>query len=176
MGRLSRSDTIAPNLVGRMSRDRQIIRYLTTTDGVRVAWAEAGSGPTLVKSSNWLSHLEYDWESPVFRHWMRFFSEHFRFVRYDERGCGMTDWDASNLSMERWTEDLAAVIDAAKPTEPFTLLGISQGGATCISYAVRHPERVSRLILYGAYARGVWRRNLPEAAKEYRAILDLVRV
>jgi pimeloyl-ACP methyl ester carboxylesterase/DNA-binding CsgD family transcriptional regulator len=159
-----------------MSQERQIIRYLTTTDGVRVAWAEAGSGPTLVKSSNWLSHLEYDWESPVFRHWMRFFSDHFRFVRYDERGCGMTDWDASNLSMERWTEDLEAVIDAAKLTEPFTLLGISQGGATCISYAVRHPERVSRLILYGAYARGVWRRNLPEAAKEYRAILDLVRV
>jgi pimeloyl-ACP methyl ester carboxylesterase/DNA-binding CsgD family transcriptional regulator len=154
---------------------RQVIRYLITSDGVRLAWAKSGSGPPLVKAANWLSHLEYDWESPCWRHWMRFFSDHFRFVRYDERGCGMTDWDAGNLSLDRWTEDLEEVIEAAKPDRPATLLGISQGGATCIAYAVRHPERVSRLILGGAYARGVWRRGQPEAERAYRAIIDLVR-
>lgn len=155
---------------------RQTIRNLMTTDGVRLAWAEGGSGPVLVRASNWLSHLELDWESPVWRHWLRFFTDHFHHIRYDERGCGMTDWSASNLSIERWTDDLEAVIDAAHISEPITLLGISQGGSTCISYIVRHPERVSRLILYGAYARGAFRRNQPDNEREYRAIIDLVRV
>ena len=156
-------------------RDRQVIRYRTTTDGVRLAWAEAGSGPWLVKASNWLSHLEFEWESPIFRHWIRFFADHFHFVRYDERGCGMTDWDARNLGLERWTADLEEVIEAANIDEPFTLMGLSQGGATCLSYAARHPERVSRLILYGSYARGMWRRGNPEAEREDRAIIDLIR-
>lgn len=156
-------------------RPRQVIRYLTTSDEVRIAWAEAGSGPVLVKAANWLSHLEYDWESPVFRHWMHFLAGHFRYVRYDERGCGMTDREVATLSLERWTEDLEEVIEAAKIDGPFTLLGMSQGGATCINYTVRHPERVSRLILYGAYGRGVFRRGNPDAQREYRAIIDLVR-
>ncbi|MDQ6800372.1 MAG: alpha/beta fold hydrolase [Acidobacteriota bacterium] len=155
---------------------RQTIRYLRTSDDVRMAWAEAGSGPPLVKASNWLSHLDLDWESPVWRHWLRFFSDHFHFIRYDERGCGMTDWDASNLSMERWTDDLEGVIDAARLDEPITLLGISQGASTCVSYTIRHPERVSRLILYGAYARGVFKRGQPDSEREYRAIIDLARV
>jgi TolB-like protein/pimeloyl-ACP methyl ester carboxylesterase/Flp pilus assembly protein TadD len=158
------------------SRERQVVRYLTTSDNVRIAWAETGSGAPLVKASNWLSHLEFDWESPVFRHWVRFFSDHFRLIRYDERGCGLTDWNASNLSLERWTDDLEEVIDAARIDPPFTLLGVSQGGATCISYLARHPERVSRLILYGSYARGVYRRGDPDGERMYRAILDLVRV
>ena len=94
---------------------RQRIRYLRTADGVQLAWAEAGAGPLLVKAANWLTHLEYDWESPVWRHWIRFFADHFRFVRYDERGCGMTDWNVGDLSLERWVEDLEAVVDAAAP-------------------------------------------------------------
>ena len=155
--------------------ERQVIRYLTTSDNVRIAWAEAGAGPPLVKAANWLTHLEFEWESPVFRHWVHFFAHHFHFVRYDERGCGMTDWDAANLSLDRWTEDLEAVIEASKIEGPVTLLGMSQGGSTCINYAARHPERVSKLILYGAYARGVWRRGDEEAAREYRAIIELVR-
>ena len=92
---------------------RQRIRYLRTRDGVQLAWAEAGSGPLLVKAANWLTHLEFEWESPVWRHWIRFFSRHFRFVRYDERGCGMTDWDVGELSLERWVDDLEAVVEAA---------------------------------------------------------------
>ncbi len=153
----------------------QRIRYLKTTDGVRLAWAEAGSGPVVAKASNWLTHLEYEWESPIWAHWMRFFSSHFRFVRYDERGCGMTDWNVGDLSVERRIADLEAVVEAADPRAPFTLLGISQGAAVCVAYAVRHPERVSGLILYGAYAQGWARRGDPDAAREYDAIVDLIR-
>jgi pimeloyl-ACP methyl ester carboxylesterase/DNA-binding CsgD family transcriptional regulator len=159
-----------------MKKPTQRIRYVRTPDLVQLAWAEAGAGPVLVKAANWLSHLEYEWESPVWRHWIRFFSEHFRFVRYDERGCGMTDWKVGDLSFERWVGDLQAVVAAADPRAPFALLGISQGAATCVAYAVRHPERVSHLVLYGGYARGVFRRGDPERERVYRAIVDLVRL
>jgi pimeloyl-ACP methyl ester carboxylesterase len=80
---------------------RQRIRYLRTSDGVRVAWAEAGRGPLLIKAANWLTHLEYDWESPVWRHWIRFLADHFGTIRFDERGCGMTDWNPADLSFPR---------------------------------------------------------------------------
>ncbi len=154
----------------------QRIRYLRTTDGVQLAWADAGTGPVMIKAANWLSHLEYEWESPVWRHWIRFFSDHFRFVRYDERGCGMTDLNVGDLSIERWVEDLEEVVAATNPEGPFSLLGISQGGPICVAYAVKHPERVSHLILYGAYARGAFRRGDPDRESFYRAMIDLVRL
>lgn len=155
---------------------RQRIRFLRTGDGVRLAWAEAGRGPTVVKAANWLTHLEYEWESPIWRHWIRFFTDHFRFVRYDERGCGMTDWNTQDLSFEKQLLDLEQVIDAAACQEPFTMLGVSQGGAQCIRYIARHPGRVSRLILYGAYAQGWARRSDPAGAREYDSIAELMRV
>ena len=148
-----------------MKKATQRIRYLRTADGVQLAWAEAGTGPTLIKAANWMTHLEYEWESPVWRHWMRFFSDHFRFIRHDERGCGMTDWNVGDLSFERWVEDLEALIEVVDPPEPFALLGISQGAATCIAYTVKHPERVSRHVLYGGYARGSFERGDPVGAK-----------
>jgi pimeloyl-ACP methyl ester carboxylesterase/DNA-binding CsgD family transcriptional regulator len=154
---------------------RQRIRYLRTPDGVQLAWAEAGSGPVLVKAANWLTHLDLDWDSPVWRHWIQFLAGHFRFVRYDERGCGMTDWKVGDLSFERWVEDLESVIEAAGVREPCALLGISQGAAVCIAYAVRHPERVSHLVLYGGYARGWSHRPDAPGRKEYEAIIELVR-
>jgi pimeloyl-ACP methyl ester carboxylesterase/DNA-binding CsgD family transcriptional regulator len=154
---------------------QQRIRYLRASDGVRLAWAEAGAGPVLVKASNWLTHLEYDWQSPIWDHWMRFLSDHFRFIRYDERGCGMTDRDVSDISFERSVADLESVVEAAAPTEPFALLGMSQGAPVCVSYAVRHPERVSRLVLYGGYARGWFHRPDAGSRREYEAIIDLVR-
>lgn len=159
-----------------MKKITQRIRYVPSRDGTRLAWAEAGAGRVLVKAANWMTHLEYDWESPVWRHWMRFFSDNFRFVRHDERGCGMTDWKVADLSFERWTEDLEAVIEAAAPPEPFALLGISQGAAPCIAYAIKHPERVSHLILYGGYARGAFHRDDPDKEILYRAMIDLVRI
>ena len=157
------------------SKNRQRIQYLTASDGVRLAWSDVGDGPLIVKASNWLTHLEYDWDSPVWRHWIRFFSDHFRFVRFDERGCGMSDWNAGDVSLDRWLEDLEVVVDAAKRTGPVILLGISQGAAICIAYAARHPERVSHLVLHGPYARGSWRRGLETTEQEYRAMIDLTR-
>jgi pimeloyl-ACP methyl ester carboxylesterase/DNA-binding CsgD family transcriptional regulator len=154
----------------------QRIRYLRTPDGVQLAWAEAGQGRCLVKAANWLTHLEYEWESPLWRHWIRFFSDEFRLVRYDERGCGMTDWNVGDLSFDRWVRDLDSVVAAAKTPAPFVLLGISQGAATCIAYAAAYPERVSKLILYGGYARGASRRNDPEQEREFAAIIELARL
>ena len=154
---------------------RQHIRYARTPDGARLAWAESGDGPIVVKAANWLTHLEYEWESPVWKHWLQFFSAQFRFVRYDERGCGMSEWQAGELTVEQWTDDLECVIDAAQLKEPVMLLGISQGGAACIQYALRHPERVARLILYGAYARGAYLRGTPETRATYRAMAELAR-
>jgi pimeloyl-ACP methyl ester carboxylesterase/DNA-binding CsgD family transcriptional regulator len=154
----------------------QRIRYVRTTDGVQLAWAEAGAGPPLIKAANWMTHLEFEWESPVWRHWIQFFCRHFRYIRYDERGCGMTDWNISDLSFERQVEDLEAVVAAADPQEPFALLGMSQGGARCVAYAVRHPERVSKLVLYGAYARGALRRSDPDKERLYRVIIELARL
>lgn len=159
-----------------MSQSRQRIRLLRTSDGVQLAWAEAGAGPALVKAANWITHLEFEWESPVWRHWMRFFSDHCRFIRYDERGCGMTDWEVGELSVERWIADLEEVIDAAGLEGPVALLGISQGAGACIGYAARHPERVSRMILYGAYARGFYTRGNPDAEREHRAIIEVIRI
>ena len=159
-----------------MKKATQRIRYLRTPDGVRLAWAEAGTGPVMIKAANWLTHLEYEWESPVWRHWIHFFSDHFRFVRYDERGCGMTDAKTGDLSLERWVEDLEDVVEAANPQAPFALLGISQGGPICVAYAVKHPERVSHLVLYGAYARGAFQRGDPDRESFYRAMIDLVRL
>ena len=142
-----------------MKRISQTIRYVRTADGVRLAWADAGTGPVIVKAANWLTHLEYEWESPVWRHWMQFFAGNFRYIRHDERGCGMTEMNVGDLSLERWVKDLGDVINAAAVGEPVTLLGISQGGAICAAYAAMHPERVSKLILYGGYARGPLRRG-----------------
>jgi pimeloyl-ACP methyl ester carboxylesterase/DNA-binding CsgD family transcriptional regulator len=155
---------------------RQRVRYVTASDGTRLAWADAGAGRPLVKAANWLTHLEYEWESPVWRHWIRFFSSHFRFIRYDERGCGMSDWRDSSLSLAQWTADLELIIDSARLDGPVTLLGISQGAAACIQYAIHHPERVAQMVLYGGYAHGASRRGHASDEKAYRAMIELARV
>ena len=159
-----------------MKKSTQRIRYVRTSDGIQLAWAEAGTGPVIIKAANWLTHLEYEWESPVWRHWIRFLSEHFRYIRYDERGCGMTDRNVGDLSLESWVADVEDIVAAADLGEPFSLLGISQGAAICAAYAVKHPERVSRLVLYGGYARGPFQRGDPDRANFYQAMIDLVRL
>jgi pimeloyl-ACP methyl ester carboxylesterase len=135
----------------------QDIRFCVAPDGVRLAYATAGSGPPLVKSANWLNHLEFDWQSPVWRHFLHALAHDFRLVRYDERGNGLSDWNVADISFEAFVRDLETVVDAAG-LERFPLLGVSQGCAVSVAYAVRHPERVSRLILYGGYAKG-WRKR-----------------
>lgn len=155
---------------------RQTIRFLNTTDDVTLAWAETGRGPPLIRASNWLTHLEYDWESPVWRHWTEFFARHFRYVRYDERGCGMTDWQVGELSLDRWVADLSDVIEAARVDEPMILFGVSQGAAVAIAYAVEHPERVSHLILHGGYAVGANFRENSDQVRAYHAMQELARI
>ena len=155
---------------------RQKIRITQTHDGVNLAWATAGKGPPLVRASTWLTHLEYDWESPVWRHWLNFLGGHFHLIRYDERGCGLSDWVVDDYTQPRWFDDFDTIVEASRPEKPFAILGISQGGLAAISYAVRFPEHVSHLILYGAYARGWMERNNPDGAQGYKAIVQLTRL
>ena len=154
---------------------RQEIRFCTASDGIRIAYSTVGSGPPLVKAANWLNHLEFEWESPVWKHWIGAISRHHTFVRYDERGCGLSDWQVPDLSFDAWVRDLETVVDALG-VERFALLGISQGGAVAVNYAARHPERVSHLILFGAYARG-WRiRGDPNEIEARTALIKLLRL
>lgn len=154
----------------------QEIRFCTARDGVRLAYATIGDGPPLVKVANWLSHLDYDWESPVWRHWLVELSARFRLVRYDERGCGLSDWNIERFALDDWVHDLETVVDAAG-LERFPLLALSQGGPVAIAYAVRHPERVSRIVLLGSFAQGFRKRAATQEAHDLNdAMIDLVRL
>jgi pimeloyl-ACP methyl ester carboxylesterase/DNA-binding CsgD family transcriptional regulator len=154
----------------------QDIMFCRTRKGVTLAWARSGRGPPLVKAANWLSHLEHDWQSPVWRPLLERLGRHHTVIRYDERGCGLSDRDVDDLSFEAWVEDLEAVVDAAG-LDRFPLLGVSQGGPIAIAYAARHPERVSRLILYGTYLRGRLNREpTPSEREEAETLVQLVRV
>ncbi|AKS36512.1 transcriptional regulator [Mycolicibacterium goodii] len=155
---------------------RQHIAFCRAGDGVRLAYAVVGEGPPLVRAANWMTHLGYDIESPVWSHWVRDLSRNHTFIRYDERGCGLSDWEASDFSFEDWVADLESVVEALG-LERFPLLGVSQGGAVAAAYAARHPERVTRLVLCGAYARGRAVRAVGEEEKRAAALdLELARV
>jgi pimeloyl-ACP methyl ester carboxylesterase/DNA-binding CsgD family transcriptional regulator len=160
-----------------MSQDQpQQIRFCTSADGTRIAYAVSGDGPPLVKVANWLTHIEFDAQSPVWRHWFSALAENRMLVRYDERGSGLSDWDAPDLSLDAWVSDLEAVVEATGLTH-FPLIGMSQGGAVAVAYAARHPERISRLVLYGAFARGhLARVRTPEERDENEAMLRLVEL
>jgi RNA polymerase sigma factor (sigma-70 family) len=150
-------------------------RFCTSPDGVGLAYAVEGAGPPLVKAGNWMSHLEYDRHSPVWRHWVSELSRGHTLVRYDERGCGLSDRQFDGTpTLDSYVGDLAAVVDAAG-LERFALFGVSGGGPTAIEYAVRYPERVSHLVLYGTYARGRYRRD-EKQTEHSRLLIDLMRV
>jgi class 3 adenylate cyclase/pimeloyl-ACP methyl ester carboxylesterase len=155
----------------------QEIKYCRTSDSVRLAYATVGSGPPLVRSAHWLGHLEYDWEFPVFRHLLLGLAKNFSLVRYDARGNGLSDWDVAEVSLDAWVKDLETVVDAAG-LEKFPLFGFSQGCAVSIAFAVRHPERVSHLFLYGGFARGRMKRpGLTHADRErYSAMKTLMKL
>jgi pimeloyl-ACP methyl ester carboxylesterase/DNA-binding SARP family transcriptional activator len=148
----------------------QEVRFCDASDGVRLAYSIQGAGPPLVKAANWLSHLELDWESTVWRHWLLALTNRFRVLRYDERGCGLSDWNTTTFTLEAWIDDLATVVDAAAYDE-FVLLGISQGAAVAVEYAARHPERVKALILYGGYIHGSLGRDLDDEERRVAALL-----
>jgi len=149
------------------------IAFCTAADGLRLAFGVNGSGPPIVKAANWMTHIEHDWQSPVWRHWLEGLGAHHTLVRYDERGCGLSDRNvgADAFGFEQWVADLEAVVDAAG-VERFALLGVSQGAALAIAYAVRHPERVSHIVIYGGYARGRARRD--DVQREEAEVLEEV--
>ena len=152
----------------------QEIKYCRASDGVRLAYAAVGHGPPLVKAANWMNHLEYDWESPIWHHLLEGLARNHTLVRYDARGNGLSDWDVDELSLEAWVGDLETVVDTLG-IERFPLLGISQGCAISIAYAARHPERLSHLILYGGFALGGGKRS-PEEREKRKAMGTLIRL
>ena len=155
---------------------RQQLSFCTSTDGTRIAVASLGSGPVLLRAAHWLSHVEYDLDSPVWQPWVEALSQSHRYVRYDLRGCGLSDRQVSNISLANWIDDLDAV--AATIAEPqFALFGMSQGGALAINFALRHPERVSHLVLCGAYGRGASVRAENDAQRLVgETLLNLIKI
>ncbi len=156
-------------------RHRQTIGFCTATDGVRIAYATVGAGPPLVKAANWLNHLELDWGSPIWSRTFEALAAGRSFIRYDERGNGLSDWDVPEITFDAFVRDLETVADTLG-LERFPLLGMSQGCAVSIDYAVRHPEKVSALVLIGGYASG-WRIGAPAEERERReAVMTLTRL
>jgi pimeloyl-ACP methyl ester carboxylesterase/DNA-binding winged helix-turn-helix (wHTH) protein len=143
-------------------------------DGTRLAYARLGEGPPLVKAANWLSHLELDWRFEVWRHWLDLFSRRHTLVRYDARGNGLSDWAPPELSFERFVSDLATVFDAAG-VERAPVVGLSQGASVAVAYAVRHPERVSALVLIDGCARGWRAKNKASLTRAFEAMMVLMR-
>jgi len=154
----------------------QRIRFCSGADGVRIAYAMSGRGAPLVKAANWLTHVEREPASLVWAHWVKELSASYTLVRYDERCCGLSDWSAEDISFEAWVRDLETVVDATG-FERFPLLGISKGGPIAVAYAVRHPERVSRLVLYGTYTRGrQLRAATPQQREEAEVMVKLAEL
>ena len=158
---------------GNESFDHQEIHFCKSANGARIAYACTGSGRPLVRTGHWLTHLEHDWHSPIWRPFLDELGKRFEVIRYDQRGCGLTDWAITDFSLDRFTEDLAAVIDAAGH-ERFVLYASSQGVPIAINYAVQNPERVSHLVCHGGYATGRLVRSSEAEVEQGEAILKLI--
>lgn len=154
----------------------QEIRFCTSFDGTRIAYATMGTGSPLVRTANWLTHLEFDGTGPIWSHWFDELSRNHRFIRYDCRGTGLSDRRVDDLSLDAWVRDLDAVVDDLE-LERFPLLGLCQGGTVALAYAARHPERVSRLILYDSYARGRLVEDAsPRDRKQAETLAELIKI
>ena len=152
----------------------QEVQFCRSIDGVRLAWSRVGTGFPIVKTGNWLNHIEYDWESPVWSHVLHWLARGRQLIRYDARGNGLSDWDAPEISFDAFVRDLEAVVEAAG-LDRFVLFGASQGCAFSIAYAVKFPHRVSKLVLYGGFARGRRLRGSPVDRDQAEAMLTLMR-
>jgi pimeloyl-ACP methyl ester carboxylesterase/DNA-binding winged helix-turn-helix (wHTH) protein len=152
----------------------QDIFFCTSGNAVRIAYAKVGTGPPIVKAGNWMNHLEYDWESPIWSHLLHWLASEHQLIRYDARGNGLSDWDVQDLTFDGFVRDLEAVVDAAG-LDRFVLFGASQGCAFSIAYAVKHPKRVSKLVLYGGFSRGRRVRGTPVDVEQAEAMLTLMR-
>jgi pimeloyl-ACP methyl ester carboxylesterase/DNA-binding CsgD family transcriptional regulator len=154
---------------------KQRLQFCTSRDGVRIAFATAGEGPPLVRVNNWFTHLELDWSSPVWQHWIDAFTQRRMLIRFDPRGSGLSDRNVTNLSLDAWVADIEAVVDAAG-LRRFPLLGLCQGAVIAIAYAARHPDRVSRLVLYSPYLRGAYAGVTEKYAKQAQALAQMIEV
>ena len=154
--------------------DQSIVRYVLSDDSVSIAYADVGTGYPLVFAGSWMTHLEKSWEVPGWKHFLTHLPKTFRLIHYDQRGNGMSDWDNVDISFEKMVDDLERVIDCYD-YEKVAIFGPSQAASVSIAYTVRHPERVSHLVLHGAYARGRRRRGKPEDAAESEALVTLIR-
>jgi DNA-binding winged helix-turn-helix (wHTH) protein/pimeloyl-ACP methyl ester carboxylesterase len=166
--------SVYPSRTGSELAANQEVTFCKTADGVRLAVASVGKGEVLIKTANWLNHVEYDWQSPVWAPTFARWAARHRLIRYDQRGTGLSDWDAVDVSLEAFVRDLEAVVDTLR-VERFTLFGISQGAAVALAYAARNPERVSRLVLHGAYALGRTKRETNFDRERAEAYLTLIR-
>ncbi len=153
---------------------QQDITFCRAPDGVSLAIGRSGSGPVLLKTANWLNHLEFDWQSPIWSPLFSRLSESTTLIRYDGRGSGLADRDVEDISFDGFLRDLDAVT-ATVSEERFAVLGLSQGVAAAIAYAVRHPKRVSCLVLYGGYAQGRNRSGNDADREKGKALLALIR-
>lgn len=159
-----------------MSQPAQQIRFCTSRDGTRIAFATCGSGPPLVWAAHWVHHLKFDWDSPVWRPWLSMLARRHTLIRYDMRGCGLSDREGVEFSFEKFVEDLEAVIEAAG-LDRFVLFGTVNGSAISVTYAVRHPDRVSHLVLYAGYVRNRLAGSPPpQEAEEARARLKVIEI
>lgn len=152
----------------------QRVLHCRAKDGTQLAWSRVGRGFPLIKTANWLNHLEFDWQSPVWRHWLLELTRSNLLVRYDERGNGLSDWDVDDLSFEAMVDDFEAVVDASG-VQQFDLLGLSQGASVAIAYSLRHPGRVRRMVLLGGYAQGWAVRCSGEELARREAMVTLTR-
>jgi len=157
------------------SAPKREIRYCQADDGTSIAYALSGRGYPLVKAANWLSHLEFDHQSPVWRHWWRELASRYRLIRYDTRGGGLSDWQPRSVTFDAWVDDLHRVVDSAG-LDRFALFGMSQGVSVAVAYAARFPERVSHLILYGGFVRGLAKRGDALSLERLELMDHLIRV
>ncbi|MFE0729793.1 alpha/beta fold hydrolase [Streptomyces antibioticus] len=162
---------VAASSTASAEADHEVIRFCRSADGTRIAYATAGEGPPLVKTANWMTHLDLDRTTPMWAHWFDGLTRGRRLVRYDERGCGLSEWAPARFTLDDLVDDLDSVVGSVGLAR-FPLLGVSQGGAVAVAYAARHPERVSRLVLTAAYARGQMVRA-DSAAERDAAEVDL---
>ena len=154
-------------------QSRQEIQFFTTSDGVRIAYTVGGSGPPLVRAIDWLNHLDFEWKNPYRRHWFSQIMSHNTLLRYDQRGSGLSDWNVDDFSFERSLADFEELI-ATVGFDKFALVGSCQGGPIGAAYAARHPERITKLVLVGAFARG-WPPPGSMVTEQFNAMLTLIR-
>jgi len=160
--------------LGPVPRSAQTVTFCKTKDDINLAVAAVGCGSVVVRAAHWPTNIEYDWESSITGPLLQRLAGQYRLIRYDGRGTGLSDLDVGSLSLQTSVNDLEAVVDA-HAIERFALLGISGGAATSIAYAVRHPHRVSKLVLYGGYGLGRNKRGSLRDVEEAKAFLTMAR-